>query len=59
MALTTREAAFVEALYGGARQPDESGGDGGYAAGAGLSVQARRLMKRPHVQAAIAERGPS
>jgi hypothetical protein len=57
MALTTREAAFVEALCGEARGNQTKAAEmAGYAAGAGLSVQATRLMKRAHVRAAIAER---
>jgi hypothetical protein len=57
MALTTREAAFVEALLGEARGNQTKAAEmAGYAAGTGLSVQATRLMKRAHVQAAVAER---
>src|SRR5262245_46334217 len=57
MALTTRESAFVEALLGEARGNQTKAAEmAGYAAGTGLSVQVTRLMKRAHVQAAIAER---
>jgi phage terminase small subunit len=57
MALTPREAAFLEALLGEARGNQTKAAEtADYAAGPGLSVQATRLMKRAHVQAAIAER---
>ena len=57
MALTTREGAFVEALLGEARGNQTKASEmAGYAAGAGLSVKATRLMKRPHVQVKVAER---
>jgi phage terminase small subunit len=57
MALTTRETAFVEALLGEARGNQTKAAEmAGYAAGAGLSVQATRLIKRAHVQGGNATR---
>jgi hypothetical protein len=55
--LTTREAAFVEALLGAASGNQSRAAElAGYAPGKGLSVTAARLVRRPHVAAAIAER---